>query len=62
MTIKVPCHIPCDGIIMCIFVCKYYPEYRCVKYFSVGMCLCVHMHKLKSRLEILGVSVEVARD
>ena len=41
------------------------PQYRCVKYFSAAMCLCLYTHlgqKIKSRLGIVGVSVEVVRD
>ena len=44
---------------------RHRPQYQGVKYFSAGMCLCIYMHfgqKIKSRLEIVGVSVEVVRD
>ena len=45
---------------MYFLACRH-PVYQYVKYFSVEMCLCVHI-LLKSRLKILGVSVEVGRD
>ena len=59
MTTTFSCHIRCDGnCFMCIFVSRC-PQYQCVKYLSTGMCLSVHMHKLKSRMEISGVSYRV---
>ena len=64
MTTKFSCHVRWDGnCFMCIFVGRC-PQYLCVKYLSAGMCLSVHMHnyKLKSRMEISGVSVEIASD
>ena len=49
--LKFSCHICCDVNCLCIFVGRYL-QYWCVKYLSAGMGWCIHMHKLKSWMEI----------
>ena len=64
MATKFSCHSICDGILLRVFSCTDIHDMD-VRNISLLECVCVLIcmgQKIKSRLEIVGVSVEVARD